>query len=201
MRALILTAAVVAVLAACKPAPGDTAAPAAAPASTAAPANASESAAPAPASETAAPAQASPAVPAPATNDEGRAQVNQSIEEVLGDPAVFEPAILAFQQAVAAHDAEAVARMAAYPFSATIDGKPRKIQDASAFAAAYDQIVTPAIAKIVTGQKYAELFVNGKGVMFGNGEVWLNGICQDKACKQMDVRVIAVQATEAAAAH
>lgn len=199
MRALILTAAVVAVLAACKPAPGDTVAPAAAPASTTAPVNASESAAPAPATEAAAPLAATDA-PA-ATNDEGRAQVNQSIEEVLGDPAVFEPAILAFQQAVAAHDAEAVARMAAYPFSATIDGKPRKIQDASAFVAAYDQIVTPAIAKIVTGQKYAELFVNGKGVMFGNGEVWLNGICQDKACKQMDVRVIAVQATEAAAAH
>ena len=199
MRALILTAAVVAVLAACKPAPSQTATPEAAPASTTAPASAQAPAAPS--ADTVAPADASPAPTAPAASDEGRAQVNQSIEEVLGDPAVFEPAILAFQQAVAAHDADAVARMAAYPFSATIDGKPRKIQDAAAFVAAYDRIVTPAIAKIVTGQKYAELFVNGKGVMFGNGEVWLNGICQDNACKKMDVRVIAVQATEAAAAH
>ena len=55
------------------------------------------------------------------------------------------------------------------------------------------------LAKARTGG--AELFVNGKGVMFGSGEAWLNGICQDKECKRMEVRVIALQATDPAAAH
>ena len=206
MRALILTAATVAVLAACKPTPSETATPVATAstdsASTAA-ASADTVAAPTAAADTAAPPAAPTGVPAAATsaNDEGRAQVNQSIEEVLGDPAVFEPAILAFQKAVAAHGAAAVAKMAEYPFSASVDGKPTKIKDAAAFVAAYDRIVTPAIAKIVSEQKYAELFVNGKGVMFGSGEAWLNGICQDKECKRMEVRVIALQATDPAAAH
>lgn len=197
MRALILTAATVALLAACKPTPSETAAPvadtpAAAPAAAAPVAPATE-----PTVTPAAPADATP----PAADDAGRAQVNQSIEEVLGDPAVYEPAILAFQKAVAAHDAAAVAKMADYPFNATLGGKPTKIKDAAAFAAAYDQIVTPAIAKVVTEQKYAELAVSGKGVMFGNGEAWINGICQDNECKRVDVRVVALQSGAAAAAH
>ncbi|WP_157510349.1 hypothetical protein [Lysobacter sp. Root559] len=198
MRALILTAAVV-LLAACKPAPTDTAAPVAAtPAPATAPAGPE---APAPEPGTAAtPAPAAiESVPAAPASDEGSAQVNQSIEEVLGDPAIYEPAIRAFQKAVAAHDAAAVARMVDYPFSATVDGKPTQIKDAAAFVAAYDKIVTPAIAKVVSEQKYAELAVSGKGVMFGNGEAWINGICKDNECKAVDVRVVAIQSTEAAA--
>lgn len=193
MRALILTAATVALLAACKPTP---------PAETAAPVADTPVAAPAAAAsvEPMPPAPPTDAAAAPA-DDAGRAQVNQSIEEVLGDPAVYEPAILAFQKAVAAHDAAAVARMADYPFNAKLAGKPTKIKDAAAFVAAYDQIVTPAIAKVVTEQKYAELAVSGKGVMFGNGEAWIKGICQDNECKRVDVRVVALQSGEPAAAH
>ncbi|RDZ27222.1 hypothetical protein DX914_13305 [Lysobacter silvisoli] len=125
---------------------------------------------------------------------EAASQVNQSIEQVLGDPAQYEPAIRAFQSAVAAHDAAAVARMVEYPFAATLDGKQTQIKDAAAFAAAYDRIVTPEIAQVIAKQNYAELAVSGKGVMFGNGEAWINGICRDNACKQVDVRVVAIQA-------
>lgn len=179
MRALILTAAVV-LLAACKPAPTDTAAPVAATA---------------PAPTTDAPAAEAAAAPAPAApaGDEGSAQVNQSIEKVLGEPEVYEPAIRAFQKAVATHDAAAVAKMVDYPFNATIDGKRVKIKDAAAFVAAYDKIVTPAIAKVVSEQKYADLSVSGKGVMFGDGEAWINGICKDDECKAFDARVVAIQ--------
>ena len=59
----------------------------------------------------------------------------------------------------------------------------------------YDKIVTPAIANAITQQKYSELMVNYKGVMFGNGEAWVNGICRDDACKNVDVRVVALQPT------
>jgi hypothetical protein len=198
MRALILTAAVV-LLAACKPAPTDTAAPVAAtPAAATAPAS-PEAPAPEPGAAATPASAGTESAPAAPASDEGSAQVNQSIEEVLGDPAIYEPAIRAFQKAAAAHDAVAVARMADYPFNATIDGKPAKIKDAAAFAAAYDKIVTPAIAKVVSEQKYAELAVSGKGVMFGNGEAWINGICKDDECKAVDVRVVAIQPTEAAA--
>ncbi len=32
--------------------------------------------------------------------------------------------------------------------------------------------------------------------MFGNGQVWLNGICEDDACNEFDVRIITIQSTD-----
>jgi hypothetical protein len=73
------------------------------------------------------------------------------------------------------------------------DGKPLKIADAAEFVREYDRIVTPDIARAITTQKYSQLMVNYKGVMFGNGEAWVNGICVDDACKDFNVRVVALQ--------
>jgi hypothetical protein len=55
--------------------------------------------------------------------------------------------------------------------------------------------MTPPIAEAIKRQKYSQLMVNYKGVMFGNGEAWVNGICKDDACKDVDVRVVALQPT------
>ena len=70
-----------------------------------------------------------------------------------------------------------------------------KVADADAFVRDYDRIMTPAIAEAIKRQKYSQLMVNYKGVMFGNGEAWVNGICKDEACKDVDVRVVALQPT------
>ncbi|RYZ43454.1 MAG: hypothetical protein EOO71_03650 [Myxococcaceae bacterium] len=128
----------------------------------------------------------------PAATDD-HAEVNARIDTVLGNPSKYEQAVASLQQAVSAHDASAVAAMVAYPFTANIGGKKVRIANAKAFIARYDAIVTPAIAQAITGQHYADLFVNAKGVMFGKGEAWLNGICKDSACKDVDVRVVALQ--------
>ena len=47
----------------------------------------------------------------------------------------------------------------------------------------------------VTGQTYENLFVNAEGVMFGNGQVWMGGVCTDDACSDFEVRIIAIQST------
>lgn len=122
-------------------------------------------------------------------------EVNQRIGQLLGDPVRYESAILAFQQAVAQKDAATVAAMIDYPFKAHVDGKATSIADAPTFIARYGQIVTPAIADAIVRQRYSDLFVNYKGVMFGNGEAWLNGICVDKDCQSFNVRVVAIQPT------
>ena len=146
-----------------------------------------------------APAQAAAARPA-ATAAMGEAaaaddhtSVNAAIDAVLGDHAKYEQAIVAFQSAVAGKDRAAVAALVDYPFTAHIDGGTMKIADAAAFVARYEDIVTPEIADVIAGQAYADLFVNYKGVMFGNGEAWINGICKDTACQDVDVRVVAIQ--------
>ena len=138
------------------------------------------------------------AAPTPQASGEAddHSAVNASIASVLGDPAVYEKAILAFQQAVAQKDAATVATMVDYPFKASIDGKATTIADAPAFIAKYGQIVTPEMADVITQQRYSELFVNQKGVMFGQGEAWLNGICLDDKCEKVDVKVVALQKTK-----
>ena len=142
-----------------------------------------------------APPPAAQAPQAPAAAGEDRSQVNARIDTVLGDHARYENVIDALQKAIADHDAPAVAALVGYPFVATIDGKTVKIADARAFVADYDKIVTPQIAGAVVAQKYPDLFVNDKGIMFGDGEVWINGICRDDACRRFDARVVTIQST------
>lgn len=55
--------------------------------------------------------------------------------------------------------------------------------------------MTPDIVSAVTKQKYEDLFVNSHGVMIGNGQVWVNGVCKDDACKKRDVKIITIQHT------
>ena len=168
-------------LAACTP---STPEPATAPAQTAASAATTDAATPA--------ANTAPATPVAAVVDDPAA-VNQSIDDVLGDHVRYETVIRQLQRSVAARDAVAVAALVDYPFTTVRDGEPLKVADAEAFVREYDRIVTPAIADAITKQKYSQLMVNYKGVMFGNGEAWVNGICRDNACKDVDVRVVALQ--------
>lgn len=148
---------------------------------------------------TAVPAAGVPDDAAPAGRTEGPAEpddhaaVNARIDNVLGDHAPYERAVLAFRAAVQAGDRAAVAAMVAYPFTAHLDRGEVRIADAAAFVARYDDIVTPSIARAIGDQRYADLFVNQRGVMFGNGEAWINGACADAACAHPDVRVVAIQ--------
>jgi hypothetical protein len=123
------------------------------------------------------------------------AVVNAAIDRVLGNHAQYEAMVKAYQAAVTDGDKAAVAALVNYPLAVTLDGKQTSIPDAMAFVGHYDQIITPAIASVIKAQKYPELMVSGRGVMFGNGETWINGICRpDSAdCSEFDVKVIAIQ--------
>jgi hypothetical protein len=118
---------------------------------------------------------------------------SQAIDELLGDHTKYKAVIEALQKAVSAHDAAGVAALVSYPIGVKVGGKETVVKSAKAFAEHYDGIMTPAITKAVVNQKYENLFVNDQGVMFGDGQVWVNGICHDNACKNFDVKVITIQ--------
>ncbi|TKR29558.1 hypothetical protein FCE95_15610 [Luteimonas gilva] len=194
MNKLLCAAAAAMLLSACdKPAPSapaasDAPAPVAAPAEPANAPVATESAPPA--VET---APAAPAAEVAEADPAADKATDASIDKLLGDHTRYRDAIDRFQKAVAAKDAAGVAALVAYPFEADIDGRKTKIKDAAGFAAQYGKIVTPPIAEAIVKQKYSEMFVNVQGVMFGDGEAWMNGICKDDACKNFDVKVIRIQ--------
>ena len=118
---------------------------------------------------------------------------NASIDTVLGDHTPYEAAIKALQQAVAAHDADGVAKLVDYPIDVEIGGKKMSIADEKAFVSRYSEFMTPEISKAIIGTNYSDLFVNAQGVMFGNGEAWINGICKYSSCQDVNVRLVRLQ--------
>jgi hypothetical protein len=120
--------------------------------------------------------------------------VSQTIDTVLGDHTKYQAMIAALQAGVKNKDTAAVAALVSYPITVKIHGKKTRIKTAADFATNYDAIITPAIAAVIENQKYDDLMVNAQGIMFGKGEVWINGICKDTACSQSDVKVVTIQA-------
>ena len=108
---------------------------------------------------------------------------NGAIDQAFGDRVKYQAVILSLQKAVAAHNVTAVADLVRYPISVSINGRKTMIRNVKAFIANYSAIMTPDIVATVKSQKYEDLFVNYQGVMFGRGQIWVNGVCKDKACR------------------
>jgi len=132
----------------------------------------------------AAPADASSPVEPAA--DDARAR----IETLLGDAAQYEKVFNAFKTAVVAGDRPAVVEEVRFPLN--ISGG-KKITGPGEFQRNYEKIITPAVVKAVSAQEFGKVFVNQQGVMIGDGQVWLNGQCLDKACTRTEVKVITIQ--------
>lgn len=143
----------------------------------------------APAPSAAAPA-ATPTAPADPAKE---AEIDARIDKVLGDHVAYRSALERLQAAVAGDDRSGVAALVRYPLDArTLSGKLH-LENAQAFVAHYEDIVTPVVAKVIAAQRYDALFVSQNGVMLGSGEVWINGVCHDPKCVDVDVKVVTFQ--------
>lgn len=128
---------------------------------------------------------------------QSRAGLDKAIDENVGNHVRVQQMITALQQSVAHHDTAAVARLVAYPI--TINPKTKQaftIRNQKTFIATYDKIITPAIASVIEKQRYEDLFVNYQGAMFGNGQVWIIGICRTGDCQQTDIKIRTIQHTQ-----
>ena len=181
MKRTLLTVSIVLLLAACTPSgekqvatPGSPAAP--------------------PTSEAPGPVvEAPPAIDPSAAAAAAEQVVNDTIESNLGHHVRYQAVIRDLQAAVAAGDAAKVAALAHYPLSVEIGGKQTLLSNEQEFVARYPQIMTPDISKAIVDTRYADLFVNYKGVMFGKGEAWLGGFCTDEACNDVKVKLVTLQ--------
>ena len=122
--------------------------------------------------------------------------INDTIDGVLGDHAPYEEAFAAIQTAVTEYEAGVVAEWVAYPLNATIAGETHALEGPEDFIGQYDEVVTEEVREAVANQRYEDLFVSAEGIMFGNGQMWLNGVCRDDACAAFDIRIVTIQSTE-----
>lgn len=119
--------------------------------------------------------------------------MDKQIDTVLGDHTKYVAVIQALQKAVKGKDATTVAGLVSYPVKVTLAGKAKTYKATKDFVAAYDHVMTPEITGVVVNQKYSDLIVNSQGIGFGAGQVWINGICKDTACKNFDVKITMIQ--------
>jgi hypothetical protein len=77
------------------------------------------------------------------------------------------------KRAIAQGDKRAVSKMVSYPTTVDLKSGPKKkIHNRVEFEAHYDEIINERVSKAVQAQAYEDLFVNWRGVMVGNGEIW-----------------------------
>ncbi len=132
------------------------------------------------------------AFPAVAQTD---ADTDAAVDSALGDHTAYRTAFDAIHKAVADGDKAGFAAWVSYPIALTAGGKEMTIKDAKHFEEHYDTILTDEIKNAIATQKWQDLFVNYQGIMYGNGQVWLNGICKDDKCAEFDVKIITIQST------
>ena len=97
------------------------------------------------------------------------------------------------QNAVRANDASAVADLVALPLRVNlVDGRHRSIDERRQFLVEYPLLFDDRLRTVVLEQTFDGLFVNGAGIMFGKGQLWLGGVCPRPGCDDPRVRVIAI---------
>lgn len=113
------------------------------------------------------------ATPAPTPSATGGNRYDVSGIE---DPQAFEAWFGQLQNLVRAGDKNAVAAQVLYPIRAKLNQKTTEIKDKTAFVKNYDAIFTNKVKQALLDQKVEETFVNYKGIMVGNGELWFTAV-------------------------
>lgn len=124
------------------------------------------------------------------------ASVDQQIENLLGPASDYKELFYAFKVALEEGKSDIVVSLVNYPITVRIDGSEETYSSEDELLAAYDDVFTDAIREAVANQDYGDLFVNSEGVMIGNGQVWITGICDDSACTTALPRIMTIQSGE-----
>lgn len=120
------------------------------------------------------------------------ADVDGQIDTLLGSHQAYADGIQAIQDALANHDVDKLAGYISYGETIKVNGEDVVIADYDDLTARFDSLFNDKVVQAVTGQKYETLFVNADGIMFGDGQLWLNGECDDDACEFPFVTIIAI---------
>lgn len=94
----------------------------------------------------------------------------------IDDPAEFTTYFAKLQQAVKAGNTKAVADLVNYPLRLNKDGKSFNIFTKEEFVQKYDRLFTPEVRQKLLAQKADKVFVNWKGIMIGEGELWIGKV-------------------------
>ena len=105
--------------------------------------------------------------PCPAGQDE------PMFSEILTDEPTMAAFIVKLQKAVAANDTPTVASMVRYPAHAFAGKRSASFRNSAALIASYELVFTTAVKRAIAEARTPCLFINSKGAMIHNGEIWI----------------------------
>ncbi|MFF2887980.1 hypothetical protein [Paenibacillus sp. NPDC057967] len=91
----------------------------------------------------------------------------------IDNPAEFTRYFAQLQKAVKDNKPEDVAKLMAYPMNWNHDNKQAVIHNKDEFIKSYDQIFTSRVREQLLAQAADKVFVNWKGIMVGEGDLWI----------------------------
>ena len=118
--------------------------------------------------------------------------VNAQIDTVLGPHEIYQTAIETIQKALAEGNIDAVAGYIPFGEAIKVNGEDVVIADEADLNDQFETLFNDKVIHAVTEQDYGSLFVNQDGIMFGNGELWLTGVCLDDSCADVFINISAI---------
>jgi hypothetical protein len=82
------------------------------------------------------------------------------------------------QAAVQGNDVQAIAAMTHFPL--TVNGRPGA-RDSARFVQGFGVIFNDKVRSAVLQARVEDLFASYRGLMIGSGQVWISGVCADRA--------------------
>ena len=119
-------------------------------------------------------------------------EVNAQIDTVLGPHEIYQTAIETIQKALAEGNIDFVAGYIPFGEPIKVNGEDVVIADEADLNDQFETLFNDTVINAVTGQDYGSLFVNQDGIMFGDGELWLTGVCLDDSCADVFVNISAI---------
>lgn len=120
-------------------------------------------------------------------------EVDQRLDFLYGKHLPYHTFLSEFQTATHERDKTKVVNMIHYPIKINLNGKKVTFNSSKELRLRYNDIFDPLLVKTIQEQKYENLFANTYGIMIGeSGEIWFSGLCQDKSCKKVDIKVITI---------
>ena len=118
--------------------------------------------------------------------------VNAQIDTVLGPHEIYRTAVETIQKALTEGNIDAIAGYIPFGEPIKVNGEDVVIADEADLNDQFETLFNDKVINAVTGQDYGSLFVNQDGIMFGEGELWLTGVCLDDSCEDVFVNISAI---------
>ena len=118
--------------------------------------------------------------------------VNSQIDTVLGPHEIYQTAVETIQKALAEGNIDGVAGYIPFGEPIKVNGEDVVIADEADLNDQFETLFNDKVIHAVTEQDYGSLFVNQDGIMFGDGELWLTGVCLDDTCADVFVNISAI---------